>query len=121
MDKFEFSPVWTINTRVPALGHPNNTPICVIMGKMVSTVTYLRTTCILNILMTCWLSGERSLPFGLLVLNIILMYLHFVKNTGNISLETCKSGKQTCACALVCLPDLQLSREIFPVFLPKVG
>ena len=30
-----------------------------------STVTYLRT--IQNILMTCWLSGERSLPFGLLV------------------------------------------------------
>ena len=26
--------------------------------------TYLRT--IQNILMTCWLSGERSLPFGLL-------------------------------------------------------
>ena len=49
------------------------------------------------------------------------MNLHLVKNTGNISLETFKSCKQTLACALVCLLDLQLAREIFPVFLTKGG
>ena len=41
------------------------------------------------------------------------------KNTGNISRESCKSGKQTSAHARVCLQDLQVSREIFPVFLTK--
>ena len=43
------------------------------------------------------------------------------KNTGNISLGTCKSFEQTRACALVCLPDLQLPREIFSVLLTKAG
>ena len=44
--------------------------------------TYLRTYS--NILMTCWLSGEQSLPFGLLVFNKFVqfhhceMMLHFV-------------------------------------------
>ena len=36
-------------------------------------------------------------------------------------LETCKSYKQTHACPLFCLPDLQLPLEIFPVFLTKGG
>ena len=40
---------------------------------------------------------------------------------GNISLETCKSYKQTHAFALVCFPNLQLSVEIFPVFYTKDG
>ena len=39
-----------------------------------------------------------------------------VENTGNISRGSCKSGKQTSAHARVCLQDLQVSREIFPVF-----
>ena len=34
----------------------------------------------------------------------------------SISLETCKSYKQTRAFALVCLLGLQLSWEIFPIF-----
>ena len=44
--------------------------------------TYLRTYT--NILMTCWLSGEQSLPFGLFVFNKFVqfhhceMMLHFV-------------------------------------------
>ena len=42
-----------------------------------------------------------------------------VKNTGNISRGSCKSGKQTSAHARVCLQDLQVPREIFPVFLTK--
>ena len=40
----------------------------------------------------------------------------FVKKTGNISRGSCKSGKQTSALARVCLQDLQVLREIFPVF-----
>ena len=36
------------------------------LDQLEKPFTYLRT--IQNILMTCWLSGERSLPFGLLVL-----------------------------------------------------
>ena len=32
---------------------------------------------------------------------------------------SCKSGKQTSAHARVCLQDLQVPREIFPVFLMK--
>ena len=42
-----------------------------------------------------------------------------VKNTGHISRESCKSGKQTSADARVCLPDLLVPREIFLVFLTK--
>ena len=42
-----------------------------------------------------------------------------VKNTANISRVSCKSGKQTSAHARVCLQDLQVPREIFPVFLTK--
>ena len=38
-----------------------------------------------------------------------------VQNTGNISLELCKSYKQSRVFAFVCLLDLQLSREAFPV------
>ena len=38
-----------------------------------------------------------------------------------LSLGTCKSCKQTRACALVCLPDLQLPLEIFPVYFTKGG
>ena len=44
-----------------------------------------------------------------------------VQNTGTIFLESCKSSKQTQACVLVCLPDLQSSRKIFPVFSTKGG
>ena len=40
-----------------------------------------------------------------------------VKNTGNISRGGCESGKQTSAQARVCLQDLQVPREILPVFL----
>ena len=40
-----------------------------------------------------------------------------VKNTGNISRGSCKSFKQTSAHARVCLHDLQVQREIVPVFL----
>ena len=29
-----------------------------------------------NVSMTCWLSGERSLPFGLLVLFFVIFFLH---------------------------------------------
>ena len=43
-----------------------------------------------------------------------------VKNTGNISQEIYKSGKQTSVHAQVCLQDLQDSREIFAVFGQKV-
>ena len=42
-----------------------------------------------------------------------------VKNAGNISRGSCKSGKQTSAHARVCLQDLQVPREKFPVFLTK--
>ena len=35
------------------------------LDHVTKSLTYLRT--IQNILMTCWLSGEGSLPFGLLV------------------------------------------------------
>ena len=42
-----------------------------------------------------------------------------VKNTGNISRGSCKSGKQTSAHARVCLQDLQVPREIFLEFLTK--
>ena len=42
--------------------------------------TYLRTS--QNILMTCWLLGERSLPFGLLV---SYTYFLFPGSTGNPS------------------------------------
>ena len=40
------------------------------LDQLKKSVTYLRT--IQNILMTCWLSGERSLPFGLLVVKTSL-------------------------------------------------
>ena len=36
------------------------------LERLKKSFTYLRT--IQNIFMTCWLAGERSLPFGLLVL-----------------------------------------------------
>ena len=36
-------------------------------------------------------------------------------------LETCKSCKQAHACPPVCLQDLQLPLEIFPVFFTKGG
>ena len=39
-----------------------------------------------------------------------------VYRTGNISQESCKSSKQTSANARVCSYDLQVSREIFPIF-----
>ena len=42
-----------------------------------------------------------------------------VKNTGNIPRGSGKSGKQTSVHARVCLPDLQISREIFQVFFTK--
>ena len=35
-------------------------------------LTYLKTTGIQDILMNCWLSGERSFLFGLLVLNLCI-------------------------------------------------
>ena len=38
---------------------------------------------------------------------------------GNISQESCKSSKQMSANASVCLYDLQVSREIFPIFYTK--
>ena len=43
-----------------------------------------------------------------------------VKDTGNISRESCKSGKQTSAHVRNCIQDLQVSREIFPIF-PTTG
>ena len=42
-----------------------------------------------------------------------------VNNTGNISVGSCKSGKETSAHVRVCLQDFQVPREIFPVFLTK--
>ena len=42
-----------------------------------------------------------------------------VENTVNISRGSCKSCKQTSAHARVCLQDLQVPREIFPVFLTQ--
>ena len=68
---FEFWPDWTTDNKFTSPGASKNTHIRVIMGKMVSTFTYLRTIqniFIQNVLMTCWLSGERSLPFWILVL-----------------------------------------------------
>ena len=55
LDVFEFWLDWTTENRVtcPCLDYPKN------------TFTWWRT--IKNIFMTYWLSGERSLPFGLLV------------------------------------------------------
>ena len=38
---------------------------------------------------------------------------------GNIFRESCKSVKQTSANAQVCLYDLQVSKEIFPIFEAK--
>ena len=64
-DLFEFWPDWPTDNRVTSPSVSKNTPIIGNNGKMVSTVTYLRT--IQHILMTCWLSGERSLPLGPLV------------------------------------------------------
>ena len=42
------------------------------------SLTYLRT--ISNILMTCWLSGERSLPTGLLVKLANIRQLYILNN-----------------------------------------
>ena len=58
LDVFEFWLDWTTDNRVicPCLDYPQN------------PFTYWRT--IKNCFMTYWLSGERSLPFGLLVLRI---------------------------------------------------
>ena len=42
------------------------------------TYMYLRT--IQNIFMTCWLAGERSLPFGLLVIESDPKRVTFVAN-----------------------------------------
>ena len=42
-----------------------------------------------------------------------------VRNKGTISRECCKSDKQTGAHVRVCLQDLKVSRERFPVFLTK--
>ena len=55
---------------VPFIHPANHAPwvqICHAPGASSAKIsfTYLRTYS--NILMTCWLSGERSLPFGLLV------------------------------------------------------
>ena len=57
-----------------ALEHQKNPPWVNIMGEngvyslfsLLCNLTYKRT--IQHILMTCWLSGERLLPFGLLVI-----------------------------------------------------
>ena len=43
------------------------------LDQLKKSFTYLRT--IQNILMTCWLSGERSLPFGLLVFFRLTVYI----------------------------------------------
>ena len=42
-----------------------------------------------------------------------------VENTGNISRGSCKLCKHTSAHARICLPDLQVPREIFSVFLTQ--
>ena len=42
-----------------------------VLERLKKSFTYLRT--IQNILMTCWLSGVRSLPFGLLVIQFYLL------------------------------------------------
>ena len=55
-------------------------------------------------------------PKQAILINVILSWCIFSLNTGNIARETCKSYKQTPAFSLVCLLDLQLSREMFPYF-----
>ena len=54
------------------------------LDQLKKSFTYLRT--IQNILMTCWLSGERSLPFGLLV---------WITSDFSIDLLQCTSELQT--------------------------
>ena len=44
--------------------------------------------------------------------NVCIAFLYVLSI---FKLETCKSCKQTHACPLVCLPDLQCPLEIFPV------
>ena len=51
--------------------------------------------------------------------NFIMINPPLVENTGNISRGSCKSCKQTSAHVRVCLQDLQVPREIFPVFLTQ--
>ena len=61
--------------------------------------------------------GRKEVKRAFLSIN----YLSFVKNTGNIILETCKSFTQIRPCALVRLHDLQLPHEILPIVLTKGG
>ena len=63
----------------------------------------------------CEDGGRGSMYFALKTFHSCELSI-LKKNTRTISLENCKSCKQTRACALICLPDLQLFREIFPVF-----
>ena len=57
-------------TELPALEHPKISPLCYNgengVNRFACLFTYLRI--IQNILMTCRFSGERSLPFWLLVI-----------------------------------------------------
>ena len=55
------------------------------LDRVTKSFTYLRT--IQNILMTCWLSGERSLPFGLLV---------WYQSFGDVSPYVCSYYFQFC-------------------------
>ena len=51
----------------------------------------------------------------------ILIKPHWLSDTGNISIETCKSDKQTRATNLLFSSDLQFSREILPVSESQLG
>ena len=55
------------------------------LDQLKHSFNYLRT--IQNYLMTCWLSGERSLPFGLLVISITLgsIHIHLVILIGKVT------------------------------------
>ena len=54
--------------------------------------------------------------FVVYLYNYIEINPSLVENTGNIPRGSCKSCKQTSAHARVCLQDLQVPREICPVF-----
>ena len=79
---FEFWPAWT--TELAPLDHPKIPPLDYNgeNGRLqIFLVIYLRT--IQNILMTCRCSGERLLPFGLLVIIIIITIYLLLGITGN--------------------------------------
>ena len=63
---------------------------------------------------------KRRLPARLTICSHCIEIIPpLVENPGNISRGSCKSCKQTSAHARVSLQDLQVPREIFPVFLTQ--